>query len=160
MASHAIASLVLAALGLCACKERASLTLRDSEGRTFSARCPEELSSCVLTQESGARAGGAAPSLRAKGRYIGVCDSTHDADCRLLTCSSDAECPAPGRAPSGSCIGGACVDPRSEINASDAVMLCLAGSGLGHAEPRQIERYALALNCGTPCRVPTPCERR
>ena len=160
MAFRGSKSAVLVVLWLCSCKERGPLSLQDSEGRSFSARCQEELSSCVLEQQSGPRAGGAAPSLRAGGRYIGVCDSPHDADCRLLTCSSDSACPAPGRAPSGSCIGGLCVDPRREIATSDAVMLCLAGSGLGHAEARQVERYALALNCGTPCRVPAPCERR
>jgi hypothetical protein len=39
-------------------------------------------------------------------------------------------------------------------------MLCLAGTGLGHAEAKQVERYALGLNCGAPCVVPKPCERR
>ena len=34
-------------------------------------------------------------------------------------------------------------------------MLCLSGTGLGRETPRQIERYALALNCGKPC----PCPR-
>jgi hypothetical protein len=36
-------------------------------------------------------------------------------------------------------------------------MLCLAGTGLGRETPAQVERYALALNCGNPCRIPTPC---
>jgi hypothetical protein len=36
-------------------------------------------------------------------------------------------------------------------------MLCLSGTGLGRETPAQIERYALALNCGSPCKIPAPC---
>ena len=142
-----------------ACKGRAELTLHDTEGRVFSARCREGLASCALTQREGPRASSAS-SLRASGRYVGVCDSGHDADCRLLVCAGDDECPPTGSATKGSCIGGLCIDPVHDIAASDSVMACLAGSGLGHADARQVERYALGLNCGTPCSIPKPCERR
>lgn len=145
-------------LAVVSCKGRSPLTLHDTEGRVFEARCEGELSTCALEQRTGPRA--AAPSqLRARGRYVGVCESDHDADCRALVCSNDAECPPPGRAPQGSCVGGHCIDPTHDIASSDAVMLCLAGTGLGHEEARQVERYALGLNCGAPCRVPKPCER-
>ena len=148
----------LALLAVVSCKGRAPLTLHDTEGRVFEARCEGELATCALQQRTGPRA--ASPSkLRAEGRYVGVCESDHAADCRALVCSNDDECPAPGRAPRGSCVGGHCIDPTHEIASSDAAMMCLAGTGLGHGEARQVERYALGLNCGTPCRVPKPCER-
>jgi hypothetical protein len=38
-------------------------------------------------------------------------------------------------------------------------MLCLAGSGLGSEQARQVERYALGMNCGAPCKVPAPCRQ-
>lgn len=57
-------------------------------------------------------------------------------------------------------MGGLCIEPTHDIASADAVMLCLAGTGLGHDQARQVERYALGLNCGTPCSVPKPCERR
>jgi hypothetical protein len=57
----------------------------------------------------------------------------------------------------GQCLNQRCSDPAQEIGVQDSVMLCLSGSGLGRETPRQIERYALGLNCGSPCRVPAPC---
>lgn len=159
MASFRLLAMTLTLFALTACNGPKSLTLHDTEGRVFSARCAAEMSSCVLQQKQGPHGAGA-PVLRANGRYIGVCDSAHDADCRLLTCTGDDDCPAAGRAPHGSCVGGLCTDPTHEITSSDSVMSCLAGTGVGHAEARQVERYALGLNCGTPCVIPKPCERR
>jgi hypothetical protein len=38
-------------------------------------------------------------------------------------------------------------------------MLCLWGKGLGRDTPKQVERLSMALNCGTPCKVPAPCRQ-
>lgn len=159
MRSSRSVAMTLTLLALSACKGPTTLRLQDSEGRVFHARCEIGLFSCTIVQQEGPR-GAAAPVLRDTGRYIGVCDSDHAADCRVLTCSGDGDCPPPGRAPHGSCIGGLCSNPTHDITSADAVMLCLAGTGLGHAEAKQVERYALGLNCGAPCVVPKPCERR
>jgi hypothetical protein len=85
-------------------------------------------------------------------------DSVHLADCRPLICSNDGECPPVHGLETGACVGSLCVNPANSLIAEDAVMLCLAGTGVGHEKPAQVERYALALNCGEPCAVPAPCE--
>jgi hypothetical protein len=90
-------------------------------------------------------------------------DSPHLGDCRALACAADSDCPptsggAP-RATTGTCVGSLCVEPSHELGAEDAIFLCLAGTGLGHERADQVTRYALALNCGTPCRVPAPCRQ-
>jgi hypothetical protein len=59
----------------------------------------------------------------------------------------------------GQCVHGRCSDPAEAISVQDAILLCLAGTGTGRETPAQIERYALALNCGTPCRIPAPCQQ-
>ncbi|MGC4090928.1 MAG: hypothetical protein QM756_24255 [Polyangiaceae bacterium] len=159
MASARSLGAVLVLTLLSACKTQANVDLRDSEGRVFSARCSGDISTCALTRREGG-AGSPTPKLRASGRYIGVCDSEHPADCRLITCQGDDGCPASGRAAHGACVGGLCVDPLHEIDENDSVMSCLAGTGVGHSEPRQVERYALGLNCGKPCSIPAPCQRR
>jgi hypothetical protein len=38
-------------------------------------------------------------------------------------------------------------------------MLCLAGTGKPGNTPLQVQRYAMALNCGSPCKVPAPCRQ-
>ncbi|MFZ5891673.1 MAG: hypothetical protein ACOY0T_11520 [Myxococcota bacterium] len=160
MASARRIATILTVHALLSCKGPTEVSVRDTEGRVFSARCPGAPETCTLKQQAGPRAANATPALRASGRFVGVCDSSHDADCRALTCASDDDCPPPGKAQGGSCLAGFCVDPTHDIASSDAVMACLAGSGLGHADARQVERYALGLNCGTPCTIPKPCERR
>jgi hypothetical protein len=149
-----------------ACQRQGPLVVRDSEGRAFSVRCNEAETSCSLRPAAGVKlADGAAAVLRAEGRVIGVCDAVgeearvHPADCRPLSCERDADCPPVHGPNTGSCLDQLCVDPAHELGPNDAVMLCLAGTGTGHAAPRQIERYALGLNCGTPCVVPSPCRQ-
>jgi hypothetical protein len=57
----------------------------------------------------------------------------------------------------GQCLNHHCGDAAEPLGVQDAIMLCLAGTGLGRKTAAQIERYALALNCGSPCTVPAPC---
>lgn len=152
------------ALALCAaCNTRSERTIKDSEGRAFVLQCRERERGCTVTQRGGPKAAVAGAVLRAEGRVVGVCDggteSLNIADCRPLVCQQDDDCPPLHGTSSRSCINGLCVDPMHEVNSEDAVMLCLAGTGLGHAEALQVERYALGLNCGEPCKVPSPCRQ-
>jgi len=148
------------------CQRRGPLVVKDSEGRTFTVRCNDAETSCSLSPGAGVKlADGARAVLSSEGRLVGVCDAlgeeaqAHPADCRPLSCESDADCPPVHGPSTGSCINKLCVDPAHAIEPADSVMLCLAGTGAGHAAPRQIERYALGLNCGTPCLVPSPCRQ-
>lgn len=167
-----VSALSLSAFGLAlalvplGCRRRGPLLVKDTEGRAFTVRCNEGGASCSLSPAPGAApSAGARPVLSTEGRVLGVCDAlgpeaaVHPADCRALRCAGDAECPPIHGPGSGTCIDGLCVDAARPLIASDAVMLCLAGTGTGHAAPRQVERYALGLNCGTPCVVPSPCRK-
>lgn len=147
------------------CKTKPELVVSDSEGRRFAVSCQAEERSCALTQTQGPKAEATRPALEASGHVVGVCDRSgdsppHPADCRPLVCERDADCPPIHGPASGSCIDRRCVDPAQPLVSNDAVMLCLAGLGLGHATRAQVERYALGLNCGTPCVVPAPCQAR
>lgn len=148
-----------------ACENRGPRSLRDTEGRTFEATCPKG-EPCRITQTSGQqRAEKPHHSLLLGGRLVGVCDVTEGAapqgpfDCRPLSCTSDAECPPLHGLKDGQCLNRRCSDPAEPIGVQDSIMLCLAGTGLGREKPEQVERYALALNCGTPCNVPAPCQQ-
>ena len=110
--------------------------------------------------------GGPGFSLSHTGRLVGICDVAPGGtvpetpgDCRALVCQADTDCPPAHGLKNGQCLNALCADPAQPLVTPDSVMLCLAGSGLGNSEPRQIERYALALNCGTPCKVPAPCRQ-
>lgn len=140
--------------------------VKDSEGRAFAVRCDGAQTPCTLSPAAGVKlADGARVVLKAEARVVGACDAlgeeaeVHPADCRPLLCERDADCPPLHGPGTGACIGKLCVDPAHAIGPNDAVMLCLAGTGVGHATPRQIERYALGLNCGVPCVVPSPCRQ-
>jgi len=152
---------------LCAagCQKSGPALLRDTEKRTFEATCPAE-GPCKLQQKSGAkRADKPAQSLLLGGRLVGICDVAEGQapagpfDCRPLDCQSNSECPPLHGMKEGQCVHNRCSDPSEAVGPQDAIMLCLAGTGLGRETPAQIERYALALNCGTPCRVPAPCQQ-
>lgn len=139
--------------------------LRDTEGRTFEATCPKD-APCKLVQKSGLRrAEKPDQSLLVGGRLVGLCDVQPGAapqgpfDCRPLGCESDRDCPPLHGMKDGQCLNRRCSDPAEPIGVQDSIMLCLAGTGLGRETPAQIERYALALNCGTPCAVPAPCQQ-
>jgi hypothetical protein len=147
------------------CSHSGPRTLRDTEARTFEATCPKE-GACKITQKSGPkRPGKPAQSLLTGGRLVGICDVADGEapqgpfDCRPLGCQTDADCPPLHGMKDGQCLNKRCSDPAEAIGTQDSVMLCLAGSGLGRETPAQIERYALALNCGTPCTIPAPCQQ-
>jgi hypothetical protein len=102
--------------------------------------------------------------LLATSRLVGICDTKSGQqplpfDCRALRCQADADCPPLHGMKDGQCLNQHCADAAEPLTAGDSIMLCLAGTGLGRSSPTQIERYALALNCGAPCTVPTPCEK-
>jgi hypothetical protein len=155
--------LVLVAFG---CRRVSERTLRDTEGRVFLATCDRD-QKCKIEQKSGPKRddGKTEVTIGASGRLIGLCDVVPDgepespADCRALLCEEDDDCPPGHGMKDGQCLEGYCSDAAKEIASADAVMLCLAKTGLGRQQPRQVERYALALNCGSPCRVPAPCKR-
>jgi hypothetical protein len=144
------------------CRTKAELVVKDTEGRSFAVQCGETDTACELEQRSGPRAARGSPILRSRGRFVAVCDGpepVHTGDCRPLTCTQDTECPPASGSSGGTCIGSLCVEPSHSMGTDDAVMLCMAGTGLGHERADQVARYALGLNCGTPCTIPTPCRR-
>jgi len=158
-------STVAVCSALFACQNAGPRKLRDTEGRTFEADCPKD-GPCRITQKSGQRrAGRPEQALLVGSRLVGVCDVKSGAapeapfDCRPLSCDSDAECPALHGMKDGQCLNHHCGDAAESLGVQDAVILCLAGTGLGRDSAEQIERYALALNCGTPCTVPKPCQQ-
>jgi len=158
--------LFVALLLLDGCSRLSERTLTDTEGRAISAKCERD-GKCSLTQTAGVTRGEGKDHLLLSeaGRLIGICDVTPGgtpdtpADCRALVCHEDSDCPPGHGMKNGQCLNGLCADPAQALSASDSVMLCLAGSGLGRATPRQVERFALGLNCGSPCRIPAPCRQ-
>ena len=145
------------------CESRGPRSLRDTEGRTFEATCLKG-AACRIVQKSGPqRADKRRQALLTGGRLVGVCDVNEGEavqgpfDCRPLGCAADTDCPPLHDMKEGQCLNQRCSDPSEPLGVQDAIMLCLAGTGLGRQTPAQIERYALALNCGTPCQVPAPC---
>ena len=148
---------------LLGCGNKGPRQLKDSEGRTFQATCSPE-GDCKLEQKSGPkRAEKPEQVLSWEGRLVGICDVAESKqvdgafDCRPLSCETDKDCPPAHGMKDGQCLNRRCSDPAQEVASRDAIMLCLSGTGLGRETPSQIERYALALNCGKPCRVPAPC---
>jgi hypothetical protein len=157
--SFSIAALF--AVSALACS-RNELTFEDSEGQRYTARCREN--GCSVADKHASDAG-AEPTLRTSGRIVGICRhaagkrTDTPAQCRPLVCQADKGCPPAHGLGHGTCVNGLCTEPSQPLAVGDAVMLCMAGTGWGTGSPPQVERYALALNCGTPCRVPTPCRQ-
>ena len=145
------------------CHKAGPRMLHDTEGRAFEATCPEK-GGCKFEQKSGPqRVEKPAQTLMLGSRLVGICDvkegegPQYPFDCRPLNCQSDADCPPLHGMKDGQCLNRRCADPAEAIGVQDSIMLCLSGTGLGRETPAQIERYALALNCGTPCKIPAPC---
>jgi hypothetical protein len=106
-----------------------------------------------------------AQALMLGSRLVGICDvkdgegPQYPFDCRPLNCqttptarrSTHERRPVPEPP---------LRDPAEAIGVQDSVMLCLSGTGLGRETPAQIERYAMALNCGNPCKIPAPAHSR
>lgn len=157
----ALAAFILCSLG---CENSSGVALVDTEGRRFKLSC--EQSPCELLRISGKSSSPDKPklTLQTSGRVVGICDVAPDAepepgDCRALICQADKDCPPLQGLEQGSCVNQLCVSPENELGSADAVLLCLAGTGLGRNAPKQVERYAMAMNCGRPCRVPAPCRQ-
>jgi hypothetical protein len=155
-----VLAVLLSTLG---CRGTSERVVRDTEGRTFSVQCSD--SGCTVARMSGSsvsaeKSGGA---LHAPGRVVTVCDVVPgsepgtSSDCRALTCEHDTNCPAAHGASRGTCVNRLCIESRNDLTVDDAVVLCLAGTGLGRASSGQVGRYAMALNCGLPCKIPGPC---
>lgn len=149
------------------CSRVSERVLTDTEGRAIAAKCDRD-GQCTFAQTAGIKRkdGKTGLVLSHTGRLVGICDVAPNeptpegpADCRALVCQADSDCPPAHGAKNGQCLNALCADTAQALVTPDSVMLCLAGSGLGNSEPRQIERYALALNCGSPCKVPAPCRQ-
>ncbi len=161
---HVILAFLL--LGSASCKSVSERHLLDTEGRQFLAKC-ERSGACTLSQSFGAKAdaGKAELALSQTSRLIGICNVSPGqgpdtpADCRPLVCQTDNDCPPSHGLKDGQCLNALCTDPAQALSPTDSVMLCLAGSGVGREQARQVERYALGLNCGTPCKVPALCRQ-
>jgi hypothetical protein len=151
---------------LAACSRSSEVVLRDTEGRTFAATC-EPSGACKLARKTGKSASEDQPELAlyAPGRVVGICDVAAGAapalpsDCRPLACQRDEDCPPGHGLPHGHCVSSICIEPSNAVAIADAVMLCLAGTGLGRETASQVERFALAQNCGNPCVIPRPCRQ-
>ncbi|MFC1642901.1 hypothetical protein ACFL5O_09510 [Myxococcota bacterium] len=149
------------------CQRTTERELRDTEGRRFLQRCKGE-SDCLVEQQAGPRADAPKTNITilSTGKLVGACSVASGrqpdsaSDCRALVCSDDSACPSVHGLPHGTCVRGFCIEPAAEATTEDdAVMLCLAGTGLGRTSPAQVQRYSLAVNCGSPCVVPSPCAR-
>jgi len=144
------------------CRRVSERTLRDTESRHVKASCDRD-GKCELTLIKGELAPDKkALVIHTTGNLVALCDVNEakkpDAttDCRALTCDADVECPPMHGLSHGTCINGLCREPSANIGVDDAVLLCLAGTGLGTTQP---DRLALAVNCGSPCRVPAVCRQ-
>jgi hypothetical protein len=156
----AIASMTNSFMG---CRRVSERTLRDTEGRTFEARCDRE-GRCELSDRSGSAED--VPRIVTLGRLVAFCPSTASdtgrppaGECRALVCESDADCPPAHGLRDGTCVNRLCIDPAGVLDSDDAIALCLAGTGLGQSSGVQVERVALGLHCGSPCKVPSTCRQ-
>jgi len=146
-----------------ACSRAETVQLKDTEGRRFTASLKESQVVNVTKNEPPNR--DEPFTIERKGYLVAVCSgSTTSAEvpiaqCRGLVCRADQECPPAHGLKQGTCLNGLCIEPSNSIGPDDAIMLCLAGTGVGDSLPSQIERFALGLNCGEPCKVPTPCKQ-
>ena len=146
-----------------ACSRPEIRPLQDTEGRRFAAHMKQDEVVKVLSTETSSE--DAPFVLKRKGHLVAVCPESRPAsntamgECRGLVCREDHDCPPAHGLKNGTCINGLCIEPSQAITPDDAIMLCLAGTGVGHSSPQQVDRFALGLNCGTPCRVPAPCRQ-
>ena len=145
------------------CRGPQDLTLHDTEGREFSARL-QESSVTSLTLSTAARDANRF-EIRRTSHLVAVCPTSTTSTpvaptrCRALTCETDIQCPPAHGLKRGTCVNGLCIEPSQNLLADDAIMLCLSGTGADYSSPLQVERFALGLNCGQPCKVPTPCRQ-
>lgn len=160
-----VSALLVTSALLPACRRISQRTLKDTEGRAFEAECDRN-GTCKLKQVSGPDAPADKPTLAlsSEARLVGICNTSEGGtpapgDCRAIECATDADCPPALGEKDGTCVNHLCISPTGEQGVPDAVMMCLAGTGLGRTKPNQVGLYAMALNCGTPCVVPKPCRQ-
>lgn len=162
---QALVSLFIACMTISfiACRRVSERTLRDTEGRAFEARCDRD-GRCELSAVDGSPE--TPPRIAKLGRLMAFCPASAGeaempplGECRALVCEADPDCPPAHGLRDGTCVNGLCIDPAGQLDQSDSVALCLAGTGLGRTSPTQVERFALGLHCGTPCKVPSPCRQ-
>ncbi|PIE05469.1 MAG: hypothetical protein CSA75_04575 [Sorangium cellulosum] len=169
-AAITIAKIVIG--GIAACDKPTTIALTDTEGRSFSARCHARdctLETSLVASPSAPKPDHAKASfvLHRASRFFAVCDvwvqgSSHAvgaADCRALVCKSDADCPPAIGMQKGSCVHGLCIEPSARITSEDAVLMCLAGTGVPAGTTKQVERYAMGNVCASPCIVPAVCRQ-
>lgn len=154
--------MLLLALGPAGCSSKSERTLKDTEGRQLRAKCTTE-GVCELKFSSGSPASAelGKPVVHRFGNLVAVCDTKDGtpktpSDCRPIECNADTDCPPAHGLKNGTCINSLCRDPSATLTKDDALMLCLAGTGLGATRP---DLAALAANCGQPCRVPAVCRQ-
>jgi hypothetical protein len=142
------------------------LQFSDTEQRRFEVSCNKGKEDCSYRRVTGRAVSEDKQEveLSTAGRVVGVCDVSASngplpGDCRAIVCKADEHCPPLHRLETGHCLNGLCISPENDLSPSDAVMLCLAGSGLGRNAPKQVARYAMGLNCGKPCKIPTLCRQ-
>lgn len=149
---------LLGAAFMCSCNAPHSLAVKDSEGRRFTASYSSDGTWRLAAAARPSTDTESPFELTHEGRVVGVCEKPdHNAyDCRPLRCQAADDCP---RAPDlgSDCSHGYCVDPAREFTRDDIIMLCMAGTGTGHDLAPQRERYARALESGTPPHVPAGC---
>jgi hypothetical protein len=148
------------------CRLRAEQTIKDTLGRAFQLNCESGKECAIrLAQESSKNADKPVFRLTSSGRIVGVCGSPAEraghspSACRPLVCTESSDCPKVSAAQQSLCSKGLCTEPNHSITSEDSVMLCLAETQVGENDASQMEKLALALNCGTPCKIPASCRQ-
>jgi len=155
------------------CEKPTRISLTDSELRGFVAVCKGgacSLEASAVATPTSPQPDGAEPSfvLHQASRLVAICDvwkkgsavpTILPIDCRPIKCKADTDCPPAKGLTKGACTDGYCTEPSGAFGPEDAGLLCLAGTGIPANTSRQIERFALGSNCGSPCTVPAVCRQ-
>src|SRR5664279_1586195 len=100
---------------MASCRRSDSLAFHDTEGREFSGHMDKESVSGLILADSPEQSSHF--ELRHKGRFIAVCPSQSTlpgsvvAQCRVLICQNDAQCPPAHGLARGTCVNGLCIEP-------------------------------------------------
>jgi hypothetical protein len=154
------------------CAKSTKLSLKDTEGRSFTATCKDR--ECDIDGSEPAAPSAPKPDdataafvLHRASRIYAVCEvwrqgashAINPADCRALACERDQDCPPANGLLEGACTNHLCIEPTGAIATEDAVLMCLAGTGKPSGSTKQVERYALGNACSEPCQVPAVCRQ-